>query len=211
MAMQIKLIDLDHIDWPRINEFLQEQFSKKFSADLKEFPEHYLVIYKNNEPVACMGVTFPTVGSFFCEQYLDRPIETIISEHVGECVNRSEILQLGSIASTSIYAAVEMVQLAPLYIQCMGAKYALCTLTKKLSTLLKKLNVDFKFICDARKEKLKYGSSDWGSYYESEPMVGFVDCTVHKEILFDVTDRIRFNKLDIELKTYKNRSIRHAA
>lgn len=211
MPMQIRLIDYQHPDWIHVNAFLSEKFKAQFAATLQVFPLHYLVIYRNKKISACMGVTFPSRDAYYAEQYLDDSIENVISQTLDKKIERSDIIQLGSIASSSIYAAVEMIQLGPLYILCLGAKYAICTVTNKLSGLMQKLDINFHVIRQVTQCSLHQDKNDWGTYYEHKPIVGFVDCSSHKDILFNNTNRIMFNQLDIELLQYKKQRIRHVA
>lgn len=152
--------------------FIRDEFSKHFAARVREFMPTLAGLYgSGNELKAALGYRPASSGSLFLESYTNGPIEQIIRRQVGVSVSRREIVEVGSLACTGGRAAIEIISaIVPDLIE-KGFSWVVFTGADTVRNVFRRLNMRPSALCIANKSMLGDGQSDWGSYYEHNPVV----------------------------------------
>ncbi|WP_044424475.1 thermostable hemolysin, partial [Pseudomonas avellanae] len=125
--------------------------------------------------LSCAGITFADHRTLFSEQYLSQPIEKILSDRFEKPIDRSTIVEIGSLISHHLTAGMIMVNMIPLLAWCMGGHYLLCTVTPRVREMMESCQIDFEPLLTADPERLANdGGKNWGSYYSKMPVTGFI-------------------------------------
>jgi hypothetical protein len=157
-------------------EVVKEKFRSSYKATVEPSPQYFAVTLDNEERIlSCAGITFADHRTLFSEQYLSQPIETILSERFEKPIDRSTIVEIGSLISHHLTAGMIMVNMIPLLAWCMGGHYLLCTVTPRVREMMESCQIDFEPLLTADPERLANdGGKNWGSYYSKMPVTGFI-------------------------------------
>ncbi|WP_448210998.1 thermostable hemolysin [Colwellia sp. MEBiC06753] len=110
----------------------------------------------------------------FIEQYLSTSVEQALSSVVGQ-VTRSEIAEIGHLYSNAKRFTLPLLLVAAVSLFCNDYKYMVFSGTDHVLSLLAKTGVDCHFIAHADQAKLTPSTDNWGSYYQTNPKVVFVE------------------------------------
>ncbi|MFJ6328788.1 MULTISPECIES: thermostable hemolysin [unclassified Rhizobium] len=156
---------------PSAEALIVDIFERCYGAHVSAFPEALIAKFDIDEqqPVCAAGLRFARDG-FFSEQYLDQPIEQILSATCEFPVKRAELIEVTSLASCSARHTFGFIRAIILYGQLLGCSWAFFTLTNRLSRLLSHLGVDLIHVANAESQRVSRGA-DWGSYYSHGPRV----------------------------------------
>ncbi|MGE8144239.1 thermostable hemolysin [Pseudomonas frederiksbergensis] len=162
--------------WVQATEVVKEKFRSSYKATVEPSPQYFAVTLDNEERIlSCAGITFADHRTLFSEQYLSQPIETILSERFEKTIDRSTIVEIGSLISHHLTAGMIMVNMIPLLAWCMGGHYLLCTVTPRVREMMESCQIDFEPLLTADPERLANdGGKNWGSYYSKMPVTGFI-------------------------------------
>jgi hypothetical protein len=120
---------------------------------------------------AAAGVRPADAGPLFMEQYLDDPIETVLSERYGQSVGRDEIFELGNLAAVRpgvcqlLYLIVASVMVRT------RLKHVVFAGTKQVRKGVCRLGFEIESIAAADPSRLGEAADNWGSYYANEPTI----------------------------------------
>lgn len=161
----------------------QETYRQQYGARIDPSPDSFIVLTEGSGPGetgsptgAVAGLTFARDSQLLSEHYLAGAAEEVLARHLDEQLDRSEIVEVGALASTTRGAGLHLVSLLPMLCWCNGAKAAICTVTHKLSLMLPRVNVAFVPLCRANESDLPaHLAGRWGSYYAAQPVTGYVD------------------------------------
>lgn len=125
--------------------------------------------------LSCVGINMPGKESFFIEQYLDKPLENLMSETVGSKICRADVAEIETLATGDKgLSRLTMIGLTGI-IKSRGVRYIAFSGNKTVRNILESIGIPLHFLAKASPEKLEGGVEEWGSYYESEPEVVFLD------------------------------------
>lgn len=146
--MRITLSERGTPDWQTAADLARLVFAKQYQASISPDPDGFLAFFETaadgqEEVLACAGLSFPEEESILLERYLDAPVEDVITRAVGAPVKRSQVLQIGSIASVRPAAGAEIIKAIPLIMACLGRPYAVMTMTGRLAALMQRLGCVF--------------------------------------------------------------------
>jgi hypothetical protein len=155
---------------------VKEKFRSSYNASVEPSPQYFaLTLDKDERILSCAGITFADHRTLFSEQYLPQPIETILSERFEKTIDRSTIVEIGSLISHHLTAGMIMVNMIPLLAWCMGGHYLLCTVTPRVRQMMESCQIDFEPLLTADPARLADdGGKNWGSYYSKMPVTGFI-------------------------------------
>jgi hypothetical protein len=106
----------------------------------------------------------------FLERYLDAPVELALAEHVGKPVIRSQIVEVGNLASLSCRAACHLVAALPRVLLADGNQWIVFTATAAVRGMLAKFRAPVIELARATRDRLDEGE-EWGRYYDNDPRV----------------------------------------
>lgn len=122
--------------------------------------------------MAAAGVRFAEDQSLFLERYLDVPADQAVAEAFGRPVARDSIVEIGSLASDSPAASLQLFSaLASWLASVRGCRFAVATARPELQKLLTRAGFGLVPLADADPARLGDGAQDWGSYYDRAPQV----------------------------------------
>ena len=137
-------------------------------------------------PSAALGFRLATDARLFLEDYLDLPIEAVVSHAFGIPIPRSWIVEIGAHASAQSRATVALWARTARHLDGI-ADVAVAVLTLPLRQMFARLGIAIHDLCDADSARLENASCDWGRYYDQLPRVcaGLIAPALPKLAAFD--------------------------
>lgn len=179
LKLCMKLVTIHKPKSPKYNEikgFIEDVFYRFYRARISvNFPKIMALTNRNDKLISAVGIRNAADNNLFLEQYLDKKIEEILSEITHSKVERSEIVEIGSLASNKKNAARCLYVALSAYLKNEGYKYAVMTSTDYLKKYFEKSGLKPIIIAKAEQERLENKEVDWGTYYESNPKVMMLD------------------------------------
>lgn len=215
--MKIVLAHRDTREWKESAALVRGVFHEEFGADIHAEPDCFVAYLSRPDHgaeavEACAGISFFGPKPLFTEQYLDAPVEEVLTGVYGHTVHRDEVLQVGSIASRQITAGADIIRALPLILAGMGRPYAVLTATARLAALMKRLGIVYRMLCEADGSRLGPGElARWGSYYEARPVVAYGKVSEQSEMLTNLMGRYAFDMVSIRRFSQHRRELTDAA
>lgn len=155
-----------------VRQLIQRRYAIAHGAvPAADFP-HFCVVDPGGEdgPAAALGFRFAGTERLFLEDYLDDPIELIVSAKFGQTIGRERIVEIGAHASDRSRATVALWARTARHLDGL-ADVAVAVLTAPLRSMLRRLGVSVYELCDADPARLPDGGTNWGKYYDQAPRV----------------------------------------
>lgn len=159
-----------HVEAAR--HFIERRYAAIHGAvPATDYP-HFCVVDSEPEmgPIAALGFRLAGEERLFLEDYLDDPIERVVSEKLGNRVNRDRIVEIGAHASAQSRATVALWARTARHLNGV-ADVAVAVLTGPLRLMFGKLGIDIHDLGAADPARLPEGASDWGGYYDLQPRI----------------------------------------
>lgn len=155
-------------------EFVCRTYEARFGARLPAvMPELCALLEPDGGPLAVAGFRGAAQEPLFLEQYLDVPIEAAISAATGQVVKRTEIWEVGNLATRCPGAARHFVNVAAHELAARGAAWAVFTGTRRVLAVFRRLGLPVVWLADADASRVADGVAAWGDYYNHAPQVVF--------------------------------------
>jgi hypothetical protein len=169
--LKTSILTREDVRRPAAEALIADMFETCYGARVSAFPETLIVKFDVDglQPVCAAGLRFARDG-FFSEQYLDQPIEQMLSLAYGHPVKRGELIEVTSLASRNVHHTISFIRAIILHGQLLGCGWAFFTLTPRLSRMLCHLDVNLVHLAKAESHRVAR-SADWGSYYSQGPSV----------------------------------------
>lgn len=155
-----------------VEAFLERSYQRAFGGDLTS---HYPILMSvwdaSGGLHAAAGLRFAAREPLFLEQYLDAPVETAIASAFRTPVPRSQVAEIGNLASSSPGASIFLFLALAGYLDQQGCRFAAATATRPLRRIFRRVGFRTDRLAEARRERLADGGEHWGSYYEHDPQV----------------------------------------
>jgi hypothetical protein len=166
-------------DRSRVEGFIKAGFDKAYKAHVSEFsPE--LIYVEDTRIRAALGIRSAR-STLFLEQYLDLPIEHYVS--TSSIVPRSRIAEIGNLCSSNRRFTIALFVAAAKILEQRKYTHAVFCATNKVAEIIESSGVPLNRIATANGARLGDRLTEWGSYYESEPVIVSMSLT-------DVADAI---------------------
>lgn len=197
---ELDLSDINSQARTEIERYIAKQFQTAHGANIKDFLPLFLSLRCNNKLSAVTGICPAGNHPLFIEQYLDTPIEDEINRFSSQNVQRSAIAEIGNLAATQRGSSQLLFILLAATLHQANIEWLTFTATPQVQKMIGKLGFQLHPIKEASPLCLHHSSvKNWGSYYDSKPMVvvGRLD-----EAMETISDR---QVLKGMLSLYKNR------
>ncbi|MCY1393149.1 Thermostable hemolysin [compost metagenome] len=157
---------------PDFEGFIQQRFCKAHGADIRHFmPQLFGMRVTGDVLCAVAGVRLAGDERLFLESYLDEPIDSIVCAIADQTVDRSAIVEVGSLAASDTGCA-RMSIIAMTYLLAMGGlEWVAFTGSLGLVNSFHRFGLKPVTLCAADPARLGEDRHAWGSYYESKPWV----------------------------------------
>ncbi|PWB34128.1 thermostable hemolysin [Pseudomonas sp. SDI] len=152
--------------------FIVQRFRKAHGARIRLFmPQLFGMSNSAGELCAVAGVRLAQEEPLFLENYLDQPIEPLISATAQYPVDRAQIVEVGNLAASDTGSA-RLSIIAITYLLAMGGlEWVAFTGNVGLVNSFHRLGLKPVTLCEANPDRLGDERHSWGSYYESKPWV----------------------------------------
>lgn len=155
----------------RIEHFIHRRFAHQYGADIRAFLPMLLSAADENGITAALG--FQTAGErpLFLEQYLECDIETTLELLTQEPISRSDIVEIGNLASGRQRATQTLFLLLAQILHGAGYEWVVFTANRTVRAWLARMQIPAFIIREADPALLDDKTTNWGSYYDDRPVV----------------------------------------
>ena len=172
MPSRIELQDVNDAGRRALEEFIHATFKRAYGANIQHFLPRLMSLKDHRDDlIAAVGFHAAKNNSLFLEQYLDNPIENVISEKLGRHVQRHKIMEVGNLAVATAGGARGLIIALTSYLKGAGFDWVVFTAVPSLVNSFQKMGLEIIPLTEAKKERLINGRDQWGSYYDANPMV----------------------------------------
>jgi hypothetical protein len=156
-----------------VEAFIHAVFKRAYNAEITLFMPHLVALRDSNGVLmAAFGWKKASDGPLFLEQYLDEPIESLISKHIGKQITRDQITKIGNLAVANPRNAGVLIAHIIRHSLNMGIEWCVATAHHSLQNGLVKAGRDVYPLSPADKARLSpEEQAKWGSYYKHTPQV----------------------------------------
>lgn len=149
---------------------VRARYHEVHGAQITPCFDNFLGKHTPRGAAAAMGYRRAEHGRLFLEAYLANPIEQVVSNAFGQTVRRADIVELGNFAASNGRAMIELWGRAA---NDLGSTslVAVATLTRPLRAMFARIGLPIVELAPAHAEAVGNAASEWGSYYEQEPVV----------------------------------------
>ena len=155
-----------------VENFIKVGFQKCYQADI-EVTTPYLLSLKKGNLKSALGVR-SAQNNLFIEQYLDAPIEDILARH-GQIQTRSQISEIAHLYSNSRAFTLPLMLVTAISLKLKGFAVMAFTGTEHVIRLIRKTGINVSELAPANAAMLSASIDNWGSYYDSKPVVAYID------------------------------------
>lgn len=122
--------------------------------------------------IAACGIRSAGAERLYLENYMDVPVEQLLSERAGSPVQRSDIVEIGNYSVAEMGTSRLLIGAIFDQLHATSKEWAVFTAIQLVRNALIKQNIFPKILCDADINHLPPEErSEWGSYYEQKPQV----------------------------------------
>lgn len=156
-----------------VEHFIAAVFKQTYGANVTQFmPTLVALRDENGVLMAAFGLRSAAEEPLFLEQYLDIPIEQLLTEQLGKLITRNEITCIGNLAVSNPRNAGVLIAHIIQHSLNIGIEWCVATAHHSLQNGLIKAGRDVYPVHIADKARLPEAEQAiWGSYYDKLPQV----------------------------------------
>jgi hypothetical protein len=156
----------------RVTQYIADQFKETHQANIHDFMPLLLSMRCQGQLKAVSGVRPAAGHELFLEQYLDQPVEKMLSQLSPTAVERHSVMEVGNLVATQSGASQLVFLLLTALLHRCDFEWVVFTGTPVVIRGLERLGFRLEKLGDADPAKLTSSQpSDWGRYYEQRPQV----------------------------------------
>ena len=152
-------------------DFVRRAFRQRYQATVSSFAPNLLLLEQDGRTVAVSGWRCAGDERLFLECYLDAPVEDAVARLAGHAVHRERIVEVGNLASERAGGSIDVILTLARHLQQLGYEWVVFTATRELIGIFRKLGLPLLALAPADPGRLPEPADDWGSYYDSAPVV----------------------------------------
>jgi len=159
-----------------LEKFIHDVYAEQYAADIQNFMPVLMGLHATTGSyLAALGLRLANEGPLFLEQYLDQPIENILSTashyELNE-ISRTSIVEVGNLAAHHAGGTRWLIIALTAYLQGAGYDWVTFTSVPSLRNSFRKLGLKLFTLGSAEKCRLPVTEqAHWGRYYETRPQV----------------------------------------
>ena len=163
----------DAEDRAEIEQFIRDIFFQVCGARVRFFlPTLMSLRDQDGKLLAACGIRSAGAERLYMEQYMDKPIEQVLSERVSSTVARNDIVEIGNYSVAEMGLSRLLINAIFDQLHATSKQWAVFTAVQVVRNTLIKADIVPQILCDADINRLPpEEQSDWGSYYEQNPKV----------------------------------------
>jgi len=152
--------------------FIRTAFAHRHGAKISAFMPTLLGVRGDaGQLCGVVGIRSAAQQTLFLENYLDAPVEAVLSRSAAQRIERGQIVEAGNLAGTSCRAASRLVFQLPQILLERGHDWLVFTATDALRRLLSAHAAPVIELARAHGACVADSGDDWGSYYATDPRV----------------------------------------
>ncbi len=156
----------------RVEGFIKDIYRRSYGADISvTYPMLMSVRDADGHILAAAGFRVAEQEPLFLEQYIQSPIEQVLAGIYNRNVARSDIAEIGNLASAGKGASIFLFAAIASYLLHLNISYATVTGTDQLHRRLEMTGLHPHVICNADRARLNSEQKSWGTYYDTQPRV----------------------------------------
>jgi len=168
--MHLVLLEPSHPLRPGVEQAIRTVFADEYRAKVAALPQTLAALLDDHGTVlSATGLRFERDG-FFSENYLDEPVDRLLSRRAGRAVPRSQVVEIGSMAGFKPATSLVLVDLIARRCLDDGLCWAIFTATNRLRALLRRSRIATLDLVPACRDRVP-DPDNWGSYYLHDPRV----------------------------------------
>ena len=172
LSSSLVLVDGGHPLRVRTERFIADRYRQSYGAEVASFMPCLLVnVDSNGDVQASAGLRCAGQGPLFAEQYLDKPVDTLLSERFATRVTRPQVAEIGHLSGAGNGAGKRFFPLIAAYLHSIHLDWAVFVATAPLRELFERIELRPLALAPARAERLGSMAAAWGSYYQHDPWV----------------------------------------
>jgi hypothetical protein len=166
-------ISATHPDRAEVEAFIAEVFYRAYRANIKNFmPKLIALRDENHHLMAAFGMRAAKNTPLFLEQYLDDPIEKVMSKILNQNISRTDITEIGNLAVINPRNSGILIAHVIKHSIDAGVQWCVATAHHTLQNGLIKGGVDVFPLHAVDPTRLPADElTDWGSYYDHKPQI----------------------------------------
>lgn len=175
-SLQVEQFRRGQFGREELEAFIADTFHATYGAEVRHFCDVLLGCRDaDGRWIAALGYSLAADGPTFLEYYLEAPIDSALSARLQTDVSRSDIVEVGNLASTHAGAARALIVATTRLLHEMGLRWVAFTATVSLLNSFTRLRLEPQVLASADPQRLPDGGRNWGSYYHTQPKVMFGD------------------------------------
>jgi len=163
----------DASDRAEVEQFISDVFRQAYGAKIRRFKPCLMSLRdQDNQLVAACGFRSAALEPLFLENYLDQPIEVMLSKHTGLLIERGNIVEIGNLSVIEPGMARYLIAAILSQLHATSKQWAVFTTVPVLRNAFVKMGLNPIMIGDADKNRLPPDEQvEWGSYYAQKPQI----------------------------------------
>lgn len=154
-----------------VEAFIRAVYAERYGADVSGFAPMLVSLRDDDGIVAAAGYRSAAQSRLFLEGYFDKPIESLLETHTAQPLSRTDIVEVGHLASTRAGEGRRLVRMITAHLAEQGFDWVVCTLTAELRHLFVRIGITPLALGAADPAALGPGMGRWGTYYDHQPVV----------------------------------------
>ncbi len=155
-----------------VEAFVRDRFMVTHHADIKHYHPYLLSLETAAGTVLATAGFRPACNAdLFLEQYLDNPVEVLLSGLFSRDIDRASIIEVGNLASDCPGSSRLLIMAMTWLFQMHNLEWVVMTGTHDLMNVFKNLDLEPAMITEARACRLGEHQHDWGHYYDKRAYV----------------------------------------
>lgn len=155
----------------QLKPFIAETFALAYGAQIDHFCTQLMgVTNSEGKLIAAAGYNVAEDQTLFLEQYLNHPVEKVISDKLGFTVDRAAIAEVGNLATRHAGGARMLIRLITEILHQEGFRWVVFTATRSLINSFHRMGLEPVELVHATPGRVKNAAA-WGSYYDTQPVV----------------------------------------
>ena len=170
--LYIEMLEQGASQRAEVEDFIHGVFSHAYAADIRHFLPRLLALRNSERQVlAALGMREAADQRLFLETYLDEPIEAAVSRLQGSTVSRDTIVEVGNLASVHRGGLRHLIIALTAYLSGAGTEWVVFTAVPAVRNAFAAMGLPLQQLAVADKARLDKGQENWGSYYDTGPVV----------------------------------------
>jgi hypothetical protein len=182
MSDVLKIALRDSAEYGVAAGLAKDVYLREYGAQISPSWEKFAICHANAvtgsalDDAAVIGMSSAANSELFCDHYVGTEIQLAIGRELMESVDRNLVSEFGSFASSSRGTGFKLLTKLAVIAYCNGVQFGVVTATSAIVRILPRAGLRFVPLAQARESALPpQHRGCWGTYYETEPVVGFID------------------------------------